>query len=99
MKSTVKLVFQDCATCKWGLSLPDIQKCADKLKLGAVEKMPFWAEGAAEIIKKADKQGVTIPFFECDGKYASSLNELAKQLGVTAKKQKDGSDGDSTKDK
>lgn len=88
MKS-VRLVYQDCATCKWGLSMADIQKAADKLGLGTVEKMPFYAEGAAKIIKDADNQGVTVPFFECDGKYADSLGQLAEKLGLSSKKQKD----------
>lgn len=97
MKSTVRLVFQDCATCKWGLELKDIQKYADKLGLGTVEKMPFWAKGAAKIIKDADKKGVTVPFFECDGKYAESLEGLAKKLNPAMKKQKGKVDGDKTK--
>ena len=77
MKS-VRLVYQDCATCKWNLSMADIQKAADKLGLGA-----------AKIIKDADNQGVTVPFFECDGKYADSLGQLAEKLGLSSKKQKD----------
>lgn len=96
MKSTVRLIFQDCPTCKWGLDLPEIQKYADKLCLGKVEKMAFWAKGAREIIKDADKKGVTVPFFECEGKYAESLEKLAGMLGNKSKKQKDKANGDQT---
>lgn len=99
MKATVRLVFQDCATCKWGLELKEIQEYADKLGLGTVEKLPFWAEGAAEIIKDADKQGVTVPFFECEGKYAESLGKLAEKLNRTNKKAKGKVDGDQAKTK
>lgn len=97
MKATVRLVFQDCPTCKWNLPLSEIQKYADKLKLGKVEKLPFWAEGAAEIIKAADKKGVTVPFFECESKYAESLEELAQKLGEARKKQKGKLNGDNAK--
>lgn len=97
MKQKVSLVFQDCPTCKWNLPLSEIQKYADKLKLGKVEKMPFWAKGAAEIIKDADKKGVTVPFFECDGEYAESLESLAEKLKKPGKKPKGKSNGDKTK--
>lgn len=97
MRATVRLVFQDCPTCKWNLPLSEIQKYADKLKLGKVEKLPFWAEGATEIIKTADKKGVTVPFFECGGKYAESLEKLAQILGGSGKKQKGKLNGDNAK--
>lgn len=78
--------------------MTEIQECADKLGLGTIEKMPFWAKGAAKIIKDADKKGVTVPFFACGNKYAESLGELAKKL-KTNKKAEDKVNGASTKAK
>lgn len=100
MKKNVRLIYQDCPTCKWGLGIEEIQKYADKFGLGKVEKMPFWSKGAAEIIKDADKNGITVPFFECEGKYGESLGKLAEALGIaTNKKQEKVNNGDSAKAK
>lgn len=77
MPKTVYLYYQDCAMCgskeKWGA---EQIKIATKAKVN-IEKVPFYKDGAKEIIWDAVRAGMSLPFFtDKEGHFAKNLDEL-----------------------
>lgn len=60
---SLKLIFADCFACGMRKTWAENQLAEAQANEFEVEKVPFYAEGAAEYIKKAIQQGVNIPFF------------------------------------
>ena len=68
--SKLKLVFADCFACGMRKTWAENQEAAAVANDLEIEKVPFYADGAAELVNLAIKQGVNIPFFT-DGKKCS----------------------------
>lgn len=85
----ITLVYQGCAFCgkklKWGLA----QAKAAKEAGYSLEKIPFSAETAEELMAKAREKGMTLPFFALDGVIGKSVADvLPKPKKVTRKRAK-----------
>lgn len=84
MFKRIYLVYQDCVECE-----PAASRLAGDYAVAGeagveIEKMPFFKKGAPELIKKAAKAGVTLPFFSDGEKCAKHLVELVRGKQETA---------------
>lgn len=63
MASSLKLIFADCFACGMRKTWAENQLAEAQANEIGIEKVPFYADGAAEYIRLAIKQGVNMPFF------------------------------------
>lgn len=63
MANSLKLIFADCFACGMRKEWAEHQLAEAQANEIGIEKMPFYAEGAAEYIRMAIEQGVNMPFF------------------------------------
>ena len=63
MAGTLKLIFADCFACGMRKTWAENQLAEAQANDFEIEKVPFYADGAAEAIRKGIEQGVNIPFF------------------------------------
>lgn len=70
MAGNLKLIFADCFACGMRKTWAEHQMAEAQANELNIEKVPFYADGAAEYIRLAIKQGVNMPFFS-DGKKCS----------------------------
>lgn len=63
MANSLKLIFADCFACGMRKEWAEHQLAEAQANEIGIEKMPFYAEGAAEYIRLAIEQGVNMPFF------------------------------------
>ena len=78
MANSLKLIFADCFACgmrkEWAMhQLAEAQ--ANELE---IEKMPFYADGAADYIRLAIQQGVNMPFFTDGVKVSKNVADFIK---------------------
>lgn len=64
------LIFADCFACGMRKEWAEHQLAEAQANDFEIEKLPFYADGAADYIRLAIKQGVNMPFFS-DGKKVS----------------------------
>lgn len=70
MAGELKLIYADCFACGMRKTWAENQLAEAQANELEVEKVPFYADGAAEAIRAGIEQGVNIPFF-WDGKKCS----------------------------
>lgn len=87
MASSLKLIFADCFACGMRKEWAEHQLAEAEASKLAIEKVPFYAPGAAEYINLAIKAGVNMPFFT-DGEKASK--SVADFVETEAPKKKKG---------
>lgn len=63
MANSLKLIFADCFACGMRKTWAENQLAEAQANEIGIEKMPFYADGAAEYIRLAIEQGVNMPFF------------------------------------
>lgn len=63
MANSLKLIFADCFACGMRKEWAEHQLAEAQANEIGIEKVPFYAEGAAEYIRMAIVQGVNMPFF------------------------------------
>jgi hypothetical protein len=85
MAESLKLIFADCFACGMRKTWAEHQLAEAQANELNIEKVPFYADGAAEYIRLAIKQGVNMPFFS-DGKKCSK--NVADFIEVEAPKKK-----------
>lgn len=85
MAGSLKLIFADCFACGMRKTWAENQLAEAQANEFEIEKVPFYADGAAEAIRKGIEQGVNIPFF-FDGEKCSK--NVADFIQVEAPKKK-----------
>lgn len=85
MAGSLKLIFADCFACGMRKTWAEHQLAEAQANEFEIEKVPFYADGAAEAIRKGIEQGVNIPFF-FDGEKCSK--NVADFIKVEAPKKK-----------
>ena len=85
MAGSLKLIFADCFACGMRKTWAENQLAEAQANEFEIEKVPFYADGAAEAIRKGIEQGVNIPFF-FDGEKCSK--NVADFIEVKAPKKK-----------
>lgn len=68
--SKLILIFADCFACGMRKEWAEHQLAEAQANDFEIEKLPFYADGAADYIRLAIQQGVNMPFFS-DGKKVS----------------------------
>lgn len=63
MSKNLKLIFADCFACGMRKEWAEHQLAEARANEFDIEKLPFYADGAAEYIRLAINQGVNMPFF------------------------------------
>lgn len=90
MAGSLKLIFADCFACGMRKTWADHQLAEAQANEFEVEKIPFYADGAAEAIRKAIEQGVNMPFFydgEKCSKNIADFIEVEKPKKKTTKRR------------
>lgn len=85
MAGSLKLIFADCFACGMRKTWAEHQLAEAQANELNIEKVPFYADGAAEAIRAAIQQGVNMPFFY-DGEKCSK--DVADFIKVEAPKKK-----------
>lgn len=85
MAGSLKLIFADCFACGMRKTWAENQLAEAQANEFEIEKVPFYADGAAEAIRKGIEQGVNIPFFFDGEKCSKSVADFIK---VEAPKKK-----------
>lgn len=63
MANNLKLIFADCFACGMRKTWAENQLAEAQANEIGIEKIPFYADGAAEYIRLGIEQGVNMPFF------------------------------------
>ncbi len=63
MENSLKLIFADCFACGMRKTWAENQLAEAQANNFNIEKVPFYADGAAAYIRLAIEQGVNMPFF------------------------------------
>lgn len=87
MAGSLKLVFADCFVCGARKTWAETQLALAQANEFEIEKVPFYADGAADAIRKGIEQGVNIPFF-FDGEKCSKNVADFIQVETPKKKSK-----------
>lgn len=91
MAGSLKLIFADCFACGMRKTWAENQLAEAQANDLEIEKMPFYADGAAEAIRKGIEQGVNIPFFfdgeKCSKNVAGFIVKEAPKKKKTSKKR------------
>lgn len=80
MANSLKLIFADCFACgmrkEWAMhQLAEAQ--ANELE---IEKVPFYADGAADYIRLAIQHGVNMPFFTDGAKVSKNVADFIVEV-------------------
>lgn len=84
MAGKLKLIFADCFACGMRKTWAEHQMAEAQANELEIEKLPFYADGAADYIRLAIKSGVNMPFFT-DGEKCS--RNVADFIEVKPKKK------------
>lgn len=91
MAGNLKLIYADCFACGMRKTWAEHQLAEAQANEFEVEKVPFYADGAAEAIRAGIEQGVNIPFFwdgqKCS-KNVSDFIEVAPKKKTTRRRVK-----------
>ena len=90
MSKTLKLIYADCFACGMRKTWAENQLAEAEANQMDVEKVPFYADGAAEAIRKGIEQGVNIPFFFDGSKCSKNVADfIAKKKTSKRRVKKD----------
>ena len=78
MAGSLKLIFADCFACGMRKTWAEHQMAEAQANELNIEKIPFYADGAAEYIRLAIKQGVNMPFFTDGEKVSKNVADFIK---------------------
>lgn len=76
MANSLKLIFADCFACGMRKEWAEHQLAEAQANQIGIEKMPFYADGAAEYIRLGIEQGVNIPFFSDGVKVSKNVADF-----------------------
>lgn len=79
MASSLKLIFADCFACGMRKTWAENQLAEAQANEIGIEKMPFYADGAAEYIRLAIQQGVNMPFFTDGVKVSKNVADFIEK--------------------
>jgi len=71
------LIFADCFACGMRKEWAEHQLAEAQANALEIEKLPFYADGAADYIRLAIKQGVNMPFFSDGVKVSKTVADFA----------------------
>lgn len=79
MASSLKLIFADCFACGMRKTWAENQLAEAQANEIGIEKLPFYADGAAEYIRLAIQQGVNMPFFTDGEKVSKNVADFIEK--------------------
>lgn len=79
MASSLKLIFADCFACGMRKTWAENQLAEAQANEIGIEKVPFYADGAAEYIRLAIQQGVNMPFFTDGVKVSKNVADFIEK--------------------
>ena len=74
------LIFADCFACGMRKEWAEHQLAEAQANDLEIEKLPFYADGAADYIRLAIKQGVNMPFFSDGKKVSKSVADFIEKV-------------------
>lgn len=80
MAGSLKLIFADCFACGMRKTWAEHQLAEAQANELEIEKVSFYADGAAEAIRKGIEQGVNIPFFFDGEKCSKSVGDFIEKV-------------------
>lgn len=87
MAGSLKLVFADCFACGMRKTWAENQLAEAQANQLEIEKVPFYVDGAADLINLAIKSGVNIPFFTDGEKVSKNVSDFINVKPVEKKKK------------
>lgn len=88
MSKTLKLIYADCFACGMRKRWAENQMAEAEANQFEIEKVPFYADGAAEAIRKGIEQGVNIPFFYDGEKCSKNVADFVVKKKTTKRRVK-----------
>lgn len=79
MASSLKLIFADCFACGMRKTWAENQLAEAQANELEIEKVPFYADGAAKYIRLAIQQGVNMPFFTDGVKVSKNVADFIEK--------------------
>lgn len=76
---SLKLIFADCFACGMRKEWAEHQLAEAQANEIGIEKVPFYADGAAEYIRLAIQQGVNMPFFTDGVKVSKNVADFIEK--------------------
>lgn len=74
------LIFADCFACGMRKEWAEHQLAEAQANDFEIEKLPFYADGAADYIRLAIKQGVNMPFFSDGEKVSKNVADFIEKV-------------------
>lgn len=78
--SKLVLIFADCFACGMRKEWAEHQLAEAQANSLEIEKLPFYADGAADYIRLAIKQGVNMPFFSDGVKVSKNVEDFIEKV-------------------
>ena len=78
--SKLVLIFADCFACGMRKEWAEHQLAEAQANDFEIEKLPFYADGAADYIRLAIKQGVNMPFFSDGEKVSKNVADFIEKV-------------------
>lgn len=77
--ASIKLVFADCFECGMRKTWAENQKAVAEANKLDIVKIPFYVDEASELIRKALKQQVRLPFFTDGEKCSQNIEDFIEK--------------------
>lgn len=78
--SKLVLIFADCFACGMRKEWAEHQLAEAQANDFEIEKLPFYADGAADYIRLAIEQGVNMPFFSDGKKVSRNIEDFIEKV-------------------
>lgn len=78
--SKLVLIFADCFACGMRKEWAEHQLAEAQANDFEIEKLPFYADGAADYIRLAIQQGVNMPFFSDGVKVSRNIEDFIEKV-------------------
>lgn len=78
--SKLVLIFADCFACGMRKEWAEHQLAEAQANDLEIEKLPFYADGAADYIRLAIQQGVNMPFFSDGEKVSKNVADFIEKV-------------------
>lgn len=88
MAGSLRLIYADCFACGMRKTWAENQLAEAQANELEVEKVPFYADGAAEAIRAGIEQGVNIPFFWDGEKCSKNVADFIVKKKTTKRRVK-----------
>lgn len=88
MAGSLKLIYADCFACGMRKTWAENQLAEAQANELEVEKVPFYADGAAVAIRAGIEQGVNIPFFWDGEKCSKNVADFIVKKKTTKRRVK-----------